>query len=365
MQESSMNITSKKTRLPLSVMKRISPQSESSIAMACKRFLPPFLPTMAVALILLTRIGGIVGGCIDDPCKLPSLGYPLESSPSFYHRHDDACGTFCAPCYAYRPTCWREWPDCCMGCPPPAGNVSPPMLGNSILPSPTSAVYRPIVPGSPVSTMLPSPVSTPIVPPPVQKSEPAISPLPQPPTVSTPVPVPQPLPTRSTELSLAPRATVPIPSSEPWVPSSPKDIGLAPLPSESLPASNSRSLMPSPHRRQTVPYAQDLGIAPMPPESLAIAPHELTIPPLPAPRLTQDLGAAPMPQNVPQHITRTHVPLSRHAASPIDDLGIAPMPPEIPLVARVPRPPVIDRVSTTFAELDIAPMPPELPGIIR
>ena len=90
----------------------------------------------AGALLLLAKLNGSMGGCIDDPCKFPSLGYPLTHSPSHYHWRDDARCTFCEPCYGYNPTCWQAWPSGCVGCPPLADHgymvpaVSSGVLGN-------------------------------------------------------------------------------------------------------------------------------------------------------------------------------------------------------------------------------------------
>ena len=40
-----------------------------------------FLPAVAGALLLLANVSGSMGGCIDDPCKFPSLGLSLRIEP--------------------------------------------------------------------------------------------------------------------------------------------------------------------------------------------------------------------------------------------------------------------------------------------
>jgi hypothetical protein len=160
-----MNITNARPKSQLPAPRRNRPGNGTVV----KRF----LIASAGALLLLAATSRGTGGCIDDPCKFPSMGYLFESNPSYYHRHDDASQTFTAPCYGYHPTCWRQWPGCCVGYPPPANPVPndsrpvplPKLPPAEVVPTPDAAppARQPPIPA------LPAPES-------------AIPPLPAPPT---------------------------------------------------------------------------------------------------------------------------------------------------------------------------------------
>ena len=140
-----------------------------------KMVLKLFFPVVAGGWLLLADVGVSKGGCIDDPGKFSSLGYLFERNPSFHRRHDDASGTFCAPCYGYHPTCWQQWPDCCVGysalpvsasavppvaplqSSPPAELTSPAEIPATKLPPPPSQPGSvPSIPSPPAATPAPA-----------------------------------------------------------------------------------------------------------------------------------------------------------------------------------------------------------------
>ena len=131
-----------------------------------------FLPVVAGTWLLLAAASASKGGCLADPCKFPSLGYLFTPSPSFHHhRHDDASGTFCAPCYGYHATCWREWPDCCVGFPPPPVSV---YAESSAVPLPTL----------PPPKVIPAPAAVPVTKQPPLPTPPRSGPaIPPPPSI--------------------------------------------------------------------------------------------------------------------------------------------------------------------------------------
>ena len=383
---------------------------------ACKQF----LLAVAGALFLLATVDGSMGGCIDDPCKFPSLGYPFERSPSVQHCHDDARGTFSAPCYGYHPTCWREWPDCCVGCPPPAQSMSFGVIGNSIIAPPhmpggVSPADRPTIP-EPVP--LPAAGYGGPLPPGLCSRRTAVrrdaevaskrhrasaagTPVPtQPPVGPVPKAKPAAAPpgTRHTEQSVvlpgAGFTTAPLPPK-----SQPRDVAPAPGNSPANPAAR-RSCAAAGYPRQigagcgtaghpapgTVGFSagcrvddrspasgraaevaskgfSSVALAPMPPEILLTRQRELSASPKPVPNVLQDIDAEPMPPGLPANILLTSASLPRRAA----ELGIAPMPPALPsgrnggtAVHTYPVSPA-KRVLNSSAEPDLAPMPPDLP----
>jgi hypothetical protein len=324
-----MNTTNTKTLCRRPVMQPAGRRNRLGFDKACQRF----LPAMAGALLLLASINSSRGGCIDDPCKFPSLAYPFEASPSFHHRHDDASGTFCAPCYAYRPTCWREWPNGCVGCPFPGGPLSPGLIGSANTATPATAPDQPTIPKPVSSPALPAPIA-PVLPPPPepQPAPPPATPAPQ--AVPAVTPPPAPLAPKSEPATVpAPPATAPAPSTEPPV----------------LP----------PHKTASA----ELPEAPMPPETAATTPREMSASSRPLPGDGQDSGVAPMPRGLPVNVLPPPALLPKRTTKPREDLGVAPMPPSLRRVAQVPEP--IDGVRKSSAELDLAPMPPELPRVAR
>ncbi|MEI8375228.1 MAG: hypothetical protein WCJ35_20600 [Planctomycetota bacterium] len=418
-----MNITRAKMPCRRPVMQPARQRNRPGLEAACRRF----LPAVAGALLLLADVGRSIGGCIDDPCKFPSLGYPFASSPSFHHRYDDASGTFCAPCYAYRPTCWRGWPDCCIGCPPPAGLMPPGGFGSPMITPPTLAPIQPTIsrPFSPPT--LPPPVSAPMVPP---STEPQTPPPPDVGLMRPQAPAATPPPEPKMEpatLPVLPPPTAPLPTAPPPTvlpPTAPLPTVLpptAPLPTVSPPTARQQQsprrlagsvqlpLAPMPSAKPRInthvdrspvlldiPQATELPEAPMPPRTSAAAQREQPVLLKPVPRVSQDLGIAPMPPGVSANILLTSVSMPQRAArhreyfgiAPMppsvsanivltsasmpqramrheEDLGIAPMPPGLPWVAHVPSAPPAKRVLKSSVEFDLAPMPPELPRLTQ
>jgi len=400
-------------------------RNRPGLTMAYKRF----FPVVAGALLLLADAGRSIGGCIDDPCKFPSLGYPFESSPSFHHRRDDASGTFCAPCYAYRPTCWREWPECCVGCPPPAGLMLPGVIGNPMIASPTPAPNQPAISRPAPLPTLPPPVSMPMLPPaepqillppdvgPTSRQTPAVA---QPPLPPEPKSEPAIIP-------VLPPVSAPVapPPAEPQT-SLPPDVGSTP---ERASAVAQPPLTPVPKSEPAISPVPQSPTAPQPPQHPAGS-ARLPLPPMPIakpqiyshvdrapgfsgiPRMTE-LPEAPMPPrttvNVQQKTSALAESVPRVFQNPgtasvyrdaarmgakidFQDLGIAPMPPGVranivltsaspPMrVTRpeedlgiAPMPPGLEvariskakRVVKSSAQLDLAPMPPELPRMTQ
>ncbi len=216
-----------------------------------------YLPAAAVAWLLSAEVGVSVGGCIDDPYKFPSLGCFFKSNPSFHHRRDDASGTLCAPCYGYHPTCWRPWPDCCVGCPPPPVSIStqPPEAPLQNLPSPEAM---------PTPEVIPAPMPPP---------------APLPPGSATISPAPTTTPQRQRPANLTPLSPATSRVNMPWaLPGNPQVPRLPELPvppgvrADAVPR-------PAPPGEWAARPGDDFDIAPMPPE---------------LPRMKQD-PLAPMP----------------------------------------------------------------------
>jgi hypothetical protein len=283
-----MNINPAKTPCRWLFLRPARHSNRPDSAIACMRF----LAAMAGAFLLLAA-GRSLGGCIDDPCKMPSLGYLFESSPSFHHRHDDASGTFCTPCYAYRPTCWRGWPEGCTGCPPPAGGMTPTLIRSPNDPWSAPGSSPPSNHGPVPSQTLPPPGAAPITPPPDNRS---VSPLPDagPTTPQAPpetLPVPKPVPDRLPAPTLPPGTTAPQTPTVPPTPIVPQTPIVPP----------------------TVPQTP---IAPMPPSvpPLTMAPQRVV-------RRGEDLGLAPFPPSLPNFDRAGPARSARDSYAQLDQTG--------------------------------------------
>jgi len=189
-----------KTPCQRPVMPPARQRNRPGSATVCKRF----LLVVAGVLLLLAKVNVSLGGCLDDPCNFPSLGYLFQPSPSFHHRFDDASGTFYAPCYGYRSTSWREWSGGCLGSPPPGESMLPSHIGS---PGVRSAVRGPQQPGT-----IRSPLKTPALdaePPSVIGSPIVTSPAPDLDRSAVPEPIPTPtlpLPTAASGTATRPPA---------------------------------------------------------------------------------------------------------------------------------------------------------------
>ena len=166
------------------------------------------LPAIAVAWLLLGAAGVGTGGCVDDLCAVLHPGYLFKSNPNFQHRYADAGGTSFPPCYGYHPTCWRQWPECCVGCPPP------PVAVFAVSPTAAQTLPPPEVTPTPAGApVVPQPPATPL-----PGTNPAFPPPPAPPQIP-PRPAVTPTPQG------APAATQPpvtsLPGSEPATPAQP------------------------------------------------------------------------------------------------------------------------------------------------
>jgi hypothetical protein len=105
------------------------------------------LSAAAGAWLLLVEVGVGIGGGIEDPYEVPILAGFFKSVPCLQRHRVEANSTLCAPCYGYHPTCWRQWPGNCVGCPPPP------------VPGPTQLPAAPLPP-----ELLPTPGATPALP---------------------------------------------------------------------------------------------------------------------------------------------------------------------------------------------------------
>jgi hypothetical protein len=221
-----------------------------------------FLPAVAGTWLLLAEVGVSIGGCLEDTWHLPGLNELFKSIPSFHHCRNNISGTLCAPCYGYHPTCWRQWPNCCAGCPSP--------------PVPVSAESPEVQPKLPPPEVTPTPEGVPL---PTQQpvpslpgaksavpSVPTTAPQLQRPADSTPL---SPTPIRSAVPRIVPRVGIL------WaLPSNPQATRLRDSPKPPRVQVNA-VLMSDTLRTRSASPGEDLDIAPMPPELPKMAQYPL------------------------------------------------------------------------------------------
>ena len=420
-----MNMTSSKMHTGVSIpgcrppiMQSARQRSQPHGETARKRFLlhtGVIIAVCAGALLLFATVNIGVGECIDDPCKFPSLGYLFEPSLSFQdHRHDDASGTFCAPCYGYRPTCWRGWPDCCVPCPPPANYVVPGSTGSPMIKPPVQAPDRATNPEPiPLPTCRDDHTS---VPPAAPVESPPAAPVESPPAAPVELPPAAPsavLPVAPQTLPQATPSAIPPTGPAAVPPTMPVESPVAPSPAASLPPPAAlppatSATLPSSAVPAEPPESPPRDVAPLPPATLTPAPPPVPQPTIPAPnrrpryahrRPAQppivyrptprpvsavQLPLAPMPPEIslskpiprvlpenliaPRSAARSRNVVLMSATLPsrpaiVEDLGVAPMPPALSRGTPIRLSASAQRALFGSAELDLAPMPPELPHL--